>query len=223
MTSVGEAASADWEAGEQYDFHCYEPAQGHGLKHNPMQAIVAPRPIGWISSISQTGHNNLAPYSFFTMLRHDPPLIGFSSGGRKDSMRNIEETGRFVWNLATRPLASSMNISSSIVPREVDEFVLAGLTPVPSSFGTPAYVGESPVSFDCVLTQIVDLRDRHGQPSGSHLIIGEAVHVRISRHLILDGVYDTLKGEPIMRGGGISEYFHLTADGHFHMLRPEQQ
>jgi flavin reductase (DIM6/NTAB) family NADH-FMN oxidoreductase RutF len=188
-----------------------------------MQAIVAPRPIGWISSASQAGHNNLAPYSFFNLLRGDPPLIGFSSGGRKDSLCNIEETGRFVWNLATRALADAMNISSSIVPRDVDEFILAGLTPMPSSFGTPAYVGESPVSFDCVLTQIIDLRDRHGQPSGSHLIIGEAVHVRIARHLLVDGVYNTLKGEPIMRGGGNSDYFHLTADGLFHMTRPEQR
>lgn len=91
MTPLGEAPSVDQRAGDQYDYHCFEPATGHGLKHNPMQAIIAPRPIGWISSISQSGHRNLAPYSFFNMLRGDPPLIGFSSGGRKDSLRNIEE------------------------------------------------------------------------------------------------------------------------------------
>lgn len=221
MAPLGEAPAVVSRPGEQHDFHCFEPAAGHGLKHNPMQAIIAPRPIGWISTVSLTGHNNLAPYSFFNMLRGDPPLIGFSSGGRKDSLRNIEETGRFVWNLATRPLADAMNISSGVVPHDVDEFVLAGLTPAPSSFGGPAYVAESPVSFDCVLTQIVDLRDRNGQPSGSYLVIGEAVYVRIARHLIVDGIYDTLKGDPIMRAGGVSEYFHLTADGHFHMHRPD--
>lgn len=220
MTSL-EAPSHAERATEPHDFHCFEPARGHGLKHNPMQAIIAPRPIGWISSISGAGHRNLAPYSFFNMLRGDPPLIGFSSGGRKDSLCNIEETGRFVWNLATRTLANAMNVSSSIVPRDVDEFELAGLTPVPSSFGAPAYVGESPVSFDCVLTQIIDLQDRNGRPSGSHLIIGEAVYVRIARNLIVDGIYDTLKSEPIMRGGGLSDYFHLTAEGYFRMGRPD--
>ncbi len=221
MTPLGEAPSVDQRAGELFDYHCFEPAQGHGLKHNPMQAIIAPRPIGWISSISRSGHRNLAPYSFFNMLRGDPPLIGFSSGGRKDSLRNIEETGRFVWNLATRPLANAMNVSSAVVPHEVDEFDLAGLTPMPSSFGMPPYVAESPVSFDCVLTQILELRDRNGNPAGSTLVIGEAVYVRISRHLLVDGVYDTLKSEPIMRGGGVSDYFHLTADGHFRMNRPD--
>ncbi len=215
------AATTARPTGHGHDFHCYEPATGHGLRHNPMQAIIAPRPIGWISSASAAGINNLAPYSFFNMFRATPPLIGFSSGGRKDSLRNVEETGRFVWNLATRSLATAMNLSSAVVPHEVDEFVLAGLTPMPSSFGSPPCVAESPVSFDCVLTQIVDLQDRHGQPSGSHLVIGEAVHVRIARSLIADGVYDTLASDPILRGGGTADYFHLTPDGHFRMERPD--
>jgi len=204
-----------------HDFHCFDPAIGHGLKHDPMQAIVGPRPIGWISSASPDGQRNLAPYSFFTMLRADPPLLGFASGGRKDSLRNVEATGRFVWNLATRSLAQAMNISSSIVPEDVDEFVLAGLTAAPSSFGEPCHVAESPVSFDCELTQIVDLVDRNGEPSGTSLVVGQAVHVRIARHLVEGGIYDTAKGEPIMRGGGKSDYFHLRPEAHFRMKRPD--
>jgi flavin reductase (DIM6/NTAB) family NADH-FMN oxidoreductase RutF len=221
MEPLESASVATPKAADPHDFYCYEPVRGHGLKYNPIQGIVAPRPIGWISSVSAAGINNLAPYSFFNLLRSDPPLLGFSSGGRKDSLSNIEEIGRFVWNLATRPLAAAMNISSSIVPRDVDEFVLAGLTPMPSSFGSPPYVAESPVSLDCELTQIVELSNRRGQPTGSVLVVGEVVHVRISRHLLQDGVYDTLKGAPIMRGGGTADYFHLTADGHFRMERPD--
>ncbi len=201
-------------------FHCYAPAQGHRLPHNPLQAIIGPRPIGWISTISASGHHNLAPYSFFNLFRPDPPILGFSSGGRKDSLRNIEETGRFVWNLATWELAEAMNATSAMVPEEVDEFALAGLTAAPSSFGAPAYVGESPVSFDCALTQIVDLRDRHGVPSGSYLVLGEVVFVRIAVHLLEDGVFQTLKAAPLLRGGGTGDYFHLTPDGHFRMERP---
>ena len=203
------------------DFHSYDPRAGHGLKHNPMLAIVGPRPIGWISSVSRDGHSNLAPYSFFNLFRADPPLLGFASGGRKDSLRNVEETGKFVWNLATRPLAEAMNITSTLVPPEVDEFSLAGLTCAPSSFGMPGYVKEAPVSFDCVLTQIIELLDRDGKPSGTTLVMGEAVHVRIARPLIRNGVYETLLGQPVLRGGGPGDYFEPEVGGQFFMKRPD--
>src|SRR5450830_880225 len=91
------------------DIHFYEPANGHGLPHDPFNAIVGPRPIGWISSHDSEGRLNLAPYSFFNAFNYIPPIIGFSSVGRKDSLNNIEQTGEFVWNLATRPLAEQMN------------------------------------------------------------------------------------------------------------------
>ena len=87
------------------DIHFYEPSQGHGLPHDPFNAIVGPRPIGWISSQDAQGRLNLAPYSFFNAFNYIPPIIGFCSVGRKDSLNNIEQTGEFVWNLATRPLA----------------------------------------------------------------------------------------------------------------------
>jgi flavin reductase (DIM6/NTAB) family NADH-FMN oxidoreductase RutF len=86
--------------------HFYEPRQGHGLPHDPFNAIVGPRPIGWISSLSGEGVRNLAPYSFFNAFNYVPPIVGFASIGAKDTLRNVQETGEFVWNLATRPLAS---------------------------------------------------------------------------------------------------------------------
>ena len=114
------------------DFHFYEPAKGHGLPHDPFNAMVGPRPIGWISSHDATGRLNLAPYSFFNAFNYTPPIVGFASIGAKDTLRNIRETGEFGWNLATRPLAERMNASCAAVPPEVDEFALAGLTPVAS-------------------------------------------------------------------------------------------
>ena len=97
--------------------HFYEPANGHGLRHDPLNAIVAPRPIGWISTVDAAGRRNLAPYSFFNGFNYVPPIIGFASIGRKDSLNNAEATGAFVWNLATRQLAEAMNATSATVPR----------------------------------------------------------------------------------------------------------
>src|SRR6195952_853433 len=113
------------------DVHFYHPDQGHGLRHDPFKAIVAPRVIGWISSQDADGRVNLAPYSFFGAFATFPYVIGFSSDGYKDSIRNIEETGEFVWNLSSRALAGPMNLSSKPVDREVNEFELAGLTESP--------------------------------------------------------------------------------------------
>jgi flavin reductase (DIM6/NTAB) family NADH-FMN oxidoreductase RutF len=107
--------------------HFYKPGDGHRLRHDPLKAIVAPRPIGWISSVDKAGLVNLAPYSFFNMISDAPPLLMFSSDGWKDSVRNIEETGEFVANLAVERLAQQMNQSSAAVAHEVDEFELAGL------------------------------------------------------------------------------------------------
>src|SRR5882757_7342144 len=136
------------------DIHYYEPSQGHGLPHDPFNAIVGPRPIGWISSHDAQGHLNLAPYSFFNAFNYTPPIVGFSSVGFKDTVRNVQQTGEFGWNLATRPLAEAMNQSSVAVPLEVNEFELAGLTPVTSQVISVPRVAESPVSFECRVTQI---------------------------------------------------------------------
>jgi flavin reductase (DIM6/NTAB) family NADH-FMN oxidoreductase RutF len=194
----------------RHDAHVYEPAAGHGLKHDPFNAIVGPRPIGWISTVSGQGVRNLAPYSFFNAFNYVPPIVGFSSIGWKDSVANIEATGQFVWNLATRPLAEAMNASSAVVGQEVDEFALAGLTPVPGRLVDAPRVLESPVNFECRLTQLIRLQDAAGAAVDTWLVLGEVVAVHIDQGLLAGGVYDTAAAEPILRAGGRM----------FEMLRP---
>ena len=204
----------------QSDSHFYEPSQGHGLPHDPFNAIVGPRPIGWISSQDAQGQVNLAPYSFFNAFNYTPPIIGFASLGEKDSLRNIRETGEFGWNLATRPLAEQMNASCATVPHGVDEFELAALEKVPSRLIKPPRVAHSPVSFECRLTQLLRLEGLDKQPTQAWLVLGEVVGVHIARHLLKDGVYDTAAAQPILRGGGPADYFAVTPDNLFRMFRP---
>jgi flavin reductase (DIM6/NTAB) family NADH-FMN oxidoreductase RutF len=203
------------------DRYFYQPAQGHGLAHDPFNAIVGPRPIGWISSQSATGELNLAPYSFFNAFNYTPPLIGFASIGRKDTLRNIEATGEFVWNLATRPLAEAMNASCAAAPPEVDEFALAGLATAPSRMVQVPRVASSPVAFECRCSQIIRLQGANGTPTDSWLIMGEVVGVHIAHALLKDGIYDTAGSRTILRGGGPADYFEVTADSLFRMRRPD--
>ncbi|USU11647.1 flavin reductase family protein [Sphingomonadaceae bacterium OTU29THOMA1] len=202
------------------EWHFYEPRDGHRLPHDPLNAMVAPRPIGWISTVSADGVRNIAPYSFFNLLNYAPPLIGFSSMGRKDSVANVEATGEFVWNLATRDLAEAMNATSAMVPADVDEFALAGLATAPSRLVAPERVAASPVSFECRLTQLIRLQDRHGAELDQYLVIGEAVGVHIDTAMLEDGVYQTARARPIMRGGGPADYFDVTEANLFRMWRP---
>jgi flavin reductase (DIM6/NTAB) family NADH-FMN oxidoreductase RutF len=203
------------------DIHFYEPRQGHGLPHDPFNAIVGPRPIGWIASKSGAGVLNLAPYSFFNAFNYIPPIIGFSSIGWKDSVRNIEETGQFVWNLATRELAERMNQTCAAVPPEVDEFALAGLTPAPARVVEVPRVLESPVAMECRLTQLIQLQRANGEQVPSWLVLGEVVGVHIDRRLLKDGVYDTAAAGPILRGGGPADYFSIGPEQLFRMFRPQ--
>ena len=200
--------------------HFYEPRNGHGLAHNPFNAIVAPRPIGWISSLGREGTRNLAPYSFFNAFNYTPPIVGFSSVGYKDSVANIEATGEFAWNLATKTLAEQMNASCEAVGADVDEFALAGLTPEPSRVIKVPRVAETPVSFECRLSQLLRLTGADGGETDTWLVLGEVVGVHIARRLLVDGVYDTAAGEPIMRAGGPADYFEISPDQLFRMHRP---
>lgn len=202
------------------DMHYYEPAQGHGLAHDPFNAIIGPRPIGWISSCDAQGRLNLAPYSFFNAFNYVPPIIGFASVGRKDSLSNIEQTGEFAWNLVTRPLAEAMNQSSAAVAAEVDEFALSGLTAAPCRLIGVPRVLQSPVSFECRLTQITQLQRTDKSLIPTWLILGEVVAVHIDRALLKQGVYDTAAAEPLLRGGGAADYFSITADNLLRMQRP---
>ena len=196
----------------------YEPRLGHGLPHDPFNAIVGPRPIGWISSRDAAGVLNLAPYSFFNAFNYTPPIVGFASIGHKDTIRNLEATGEFAWNLVTRELAKAMNQTCAAVPPEVDEFALAGLTPAPSRLIGVPRVAESPVSFECRVTQILRLRSAAGDEVDTWLTLGEVVAVHIDRSLLKDGIYDTAAARPILRGGGPADYFELGE--RFKMFRP---
>ena len=200
--------------------HFYEPRNGHGLPHDPFNAIVGPRPIGWVSTCNAQGATNLAPYSFFNAFNYVPPIVGFSSIGYKDSIRNIEETGEFVWNLVTRPLAEAMNQTCAAVAPEVSEFELAGLTPVASRLIKPPRVMESPVSFECKLTQVLQLQGVDGAKVDTWLVLGEVVGVHIRADLLVDGVYDTAGADHILRGGGPADYFTLGPAQLFKMYRP---
>ena len=200
--------------------YSYQPRLGHGLPHDPFNAIVGPRPIGWISTRSASGVNNLAPYSFFNAFNYVPPIIGFASIGYKDTLRNIEETGEFVWNLTTRALAEAMNESCASVGPEVSEFALAGLTPLASTVVAPPRVAESPVTFECKRTQILQLQGADGAQVETWLVLGDVVAVHIDQALLKDGVYDTAAAGHVLRGGGPADYFTVGPEQLFRMHRP---
>ena len=199
--------------------YSYQPRTGHGLPHDPLNAIIGPRPIGWISSRSGSGQDNLAPYSFFNCFNYQPPIIGFASSGWKDSVQNISESKVFVWNLATRPLAEAMNESSASVSS--DEFALAGLTPVAASHIDCSMVAESPVNFECRLTQLIRLQDAQGGELESWLVLGEAVAIHIDEALLEDGIYQTARAQPILRAGGPSAYYSISEAQRFDLVRPD--
>lgn len=203
------------------DIHSYRPSQGHGLAHDPFNAIVGPRPIGWISTRAADGALNLAPYSFFNAFNYRPPIVGFASIGWKDSVRNVQATGEFCWNLATEALAHPMNASSETFPPEVDEFQIAGLTPAPSQLVGAPRVAESPVSFECRLSQLIQLTGADGTPVKTWLVLGEVVMVHIAKALLKDGVYDTAAARPILRAGGAGGYALITPESMFEMIRPD--
>lgn len=202
------------------DFHFYEPLLGHGLAHDPFNSIVGPRPIGWIGTRSRDGRLNLAPYSFFNAFNYVPPVIGFASVGAKDTLRNVQETGEFSWNLVSRDLADAMNRSSASVPYGVDEFSLAGLTAADSRLIGAPRVAESMVSFECKVTQCVQLVALDASPLQTWLVLGQVLGVHIAQTLLKNGVYDTAAAHPVLRGGGAGDYFEIAAEQLFQMKRP---
>jgi flavin reductase (DIM6/NTAB) family NADH-FMN oxidoreductase RutF len=200
--------------------HFYEPRDGHRLPHDPFNAIVGPRPIGWISSLSAAGELNLAPYSFFNAYNYLPPIVGFTSIGHKDTVRNVEQSGEFVWNLVTRDLAEAMNQTCAALPHGSSEFDLAGLNTAPSRVIATPRVAESPVSFECRCTQIVQLQGADGDRLATWLVLGEVVAVHIAEALLKDGIYDTANAGHVLRGGGPADYFTVGPEQLFRMHRP---
>ena len=198
----------------------YEPhKRNHGLSHDPFKAIVAPRPIGWISSMSAKGEVNLAPYSFFNGVSSVPPIIMFSSEGRKDSLTFIEETREFVCNLATWDLRQQMNTTSGPFPRGIDEMQEAGLAPARSILVKPPRVQASPCAMECKWLQTVRLADLDGGMTEQHVVFGQVIGVHIDERYIKDGLLDTAAMRPIARAG-YSDYFVSTPETKFSLRRP---
>ena len=187
----------------------------HGFQYDPFKAIVAPRPIGWVSTLSPTGQVNLAPYSYFNAFSQAPHYVAFGSGPRKDSMANIEATGEFTFSLATYDLREQMNASSAHVA--TDEFEIAGLTKAASRIVRPPRVAESPAALECCLHRIVPLPDDDGN-AHNFLIIGRVLGIYIDDRFIHDGRVDTAAMQPIARLG-YSEYATVTEA--WRMRRPD--
>jgi flavin reductase (DIM6/NTAB) family NADH-FMN oxidoreductase RutF len=198
----------------------YEPARGHGLKHDPFNAIVGPRPIGWVSTMGADGSVNLAPYSFFNAFNYTPPIIGFASNGAKDSLRNARETGEFVWNLVTRELRAAMNESSASVAYGQDEFERAGLKKIPARLVKPPLVAGAKVHFECKVADIVQLKSAAGVLANSWLVLGEVVGVHIAPELLKDGVFDTFGAGILLRAGGPTAYAEIKPESRLDMRRP---
>jgi flavin reductase (DIM6/NTAB) family NADH-FMN oxidoreductase RutF len=197
----------------------YEPDKRDRLllPNDPFKAIVAPRPIGWITSMNRNGDVNLAPYSYFNGINSRPNLVMFASEGKKDSVTFIEQTGEFVCNLATWDLREAMNATSAPLPQGVNEMQRAGLEPAPSRLVRPPRVKAAACSLECRLVQIVSIGDIGGKPVDCHVVIGHVVGVHIDDRFIVDGKLDTAAMKPIARCG-YDEY--TVVGGVFAMQRP---
>jgi flavin reductase (DIM6/NTAB) family NADH-FMN oxidoreductase RutF len=196
----------------------YKPEEGHGLPHDPFKAIVAPRPIGWISSLSETGVPNLAPYSFFNAISSHPHLVIFSSEGHKDSVSNIEKTGEFVTNLVSRDLAEVMNRTSVNAPAGVSEFDYAGIEREASHLVAPPRVKGVLAALECVVTDVQRPKGRDGESAGVHLVIGEVVGVYLADNALTDGLFDIVSAGSVARLGYM-DYSSVTET--FQMRRPK--
>ena len=199
----------------------YEPGvTPHGLPHDPFKSCVVPRPIGWISTVDREGRHNLAPYSQFQNVTFNPPIVMFSAnqntgGDRKDSVRNAEETGEFVWNMATYALREAVNKSAEELPHGVDEFEHAGLIKLPSRKVKPMRVAGSPVQFECVYLNT--LRFPGVPPMGTaDVVFGRVVAIHIDDTVIDgQGMLDILKMQPLARMG---YYDYTFVDNKFEMV-----
>jgi flavin reductase (DIM6/NTAB) family NADH-FMN oxidoreductase RutF len=173
----------------------------HGLRFDPFKAIVAPRPIGWITSMSAKGEINLAPYSYFNAVSNRPNVVMFSSEGRKDSVAFIEETREFVCSLTTWDLRDEMNATSAPLARGVNEMERAGLKAAPSRLVKPPRVADSPCALECKLLKILGLDDVAGHRTDRYVVFGQVVGVHIDDRFIVDGLLDTAAMKPIARCG----------------------
>ena len=189
----------------------------HGLAHDPFKALVSPRPIGWIGTKGRDGSRNLSPYSFFNIVSDAPKIVMFSSGGRKDSARNAEETGVFTVSLASGPLARQMNASSAAVPYGTDEFALSGLTPRQAELVDAPYVTEALAVLECRVTEIHLPKTLDGGVSESVMVFGQVVGIHIDESIVRDGRIDMGAARPLGRLGYM-DYCEVSEV--FEMMRP---
>ncbi|MEE4011414.1 flavin reductase family protein [Roseibium sp. FZY0029] len=190
----------------------------HGLPHNPFKAIVAPRPIGWISSLDKDGKANLAPYSFFNAVCDTPPIVMFSSSGYKDSVSNIDATGEFVCNMASFGLKDEMNQSSAPVEHGVSEFDLAGLEMAASQLVTPPRVAKAVTALECKHLQTLRLKTLTGSETDNYVVFGQVVGIHIDDSILVDGMVDVTLYKPLSRLGYM-DYASVTEV--FQMGRPK--
>ena len=197
----------------------YAVAEGHpGLAVDPFKAIVAPRPIAWISTIDAAGRVNLAPYSYFNAVSAAPPMVMFSSDGWKDTVAACAETGEFVVNLATWELREAMNETSAPLPRGTSEFDHVGLEPAPSRLVRPPRVARAAAALECRVSEIVDPKTLDGRPCGNHVVFGEVVGVHLRDDCLVDGRFDMVRAGTLGRCG-YSDFVHV--DEVFRLARPK--
>ncbi len=187
----------------------YRPEDGHGLPHNPFNAIITPRPIGWISSRDANGIDNLAPYSFFNGVAYVPPQVMFASTDWKDSVRNITETKVFCVNVVEHAARDVMNVSTTHFAPEVDEFEASGATKSTCETIDCPRVADAPASLECRMTQVIELKGKD-----NYLILGEVTGIHLRDDCIVDGKFDVLRFNPLARLGyrdysAVTELFSL--------------
>ena len=199
----------------------YQPKDGHGLPYNPFNAIVTPRPIGWISTLDNSGNRNLAPYSFFNAVAYVPPQVMFAStgakpdqDGTKDSVSNIRETGVFCVNIVEYAMLDAMNVSSATIGKNEDEFVKAGLDAVACDTIAGFRIHNAPASLECKLTQIVQLPGE-----ANFTVFGEVTGVHMRDDCMVDGIFDVTKFKPLSRLG-YKDY--SVVDNIFSLSRPDE-
>ena len=190
----------------------------HGLPHNPFKAIVAPRPIGWISTVDKDGNPNLAPYSFFNAVCDTPPIVMFSSSGYKDSVSNIDATGEFVCNMASFGLKDEMNQSSAAVAHGVSEFDLAGLEMAASQLVKAPRVAKAVTALECKHLQTQRLKTLTGGETDNYVVFGQVVGIHIDDSILVDGMVDVTLYKPLSRLGYM-DYASVTEV--FQMGRPK--
>tara|TARA_R110002020_G_scaffold12842_6_gene46690 strand:- start:1501 stop:2112 length:612 start_codon:yes stop_codon:yes gene_type:complete len=189
----------------------------HGLPHDPFKAIVSPRPIGWIGTRGADGSVNLAPYSYFNAISDHPKTVMFASSGRKDTLRNVEDTGVFTASMVSRALAEKMNLSSANAPYGESEFDFAGLAMAEGRLVDAPFVGEAHAALECRVTNIFEVNSLEGAPSGSFVVIGQVMGIHIDEAALTDGMLDTAIAAPVGRMGYMD---YCEGSEPFQMRRP---